>query len=154
MIFTVQRTGAECFTTEQGHPNQVGPSKRPYHTIIPGFVTRIDDSGEEHPAMAFGVMGGFMQPQGHAQVMVRLADYNQNPQAALDAPRWRVDGDTVWVELETPRHIIEGLIARGHTVQVDIMGIGFGRGQIIWRQPAGTYVAGSEPRCDGCVVGW
>jgi gamma-glutamyltranspeptidase/glutathione hydrolase len=140
---------AHGFTLDQAHPNVLEPGKRPFHTIIPAFLTR---NGE--PIGPFGVMGGPMQPQGHTQVMVNSLAYGMSPQAALDAPRWRVDGDTVWVELETPRHVIEGLIARGHIVQVDIMGMGFGRGQIIWRQPAGTYVAGSETRCDGCAVGW
>jgi gamma-glutamyltranspeptidase/glutathione hydrolase len=70
-----------CFTTEAGHPNRIAPGKRPYHTIIPGFVTRADERGEQQPMMAFGVMGGFMQPQGHAQVIIRMADYMQNPQA-------------------------------------------------------------------------
>jgi gamma-glutamyltranspeptidase/glutathione hydrolase len=99
-------------------------------------------------------MGGHMQPQGHIQVAINTIDYGLNPQAALDAPRWRVEGNTVLVELETPRPVIEGLIARGHTVHVEPATAGFGNGQVIWRLPSGAYAAGSEPRCDGRAVGW
>ena len=74
------------FVLDPGHPNCVGPRKRPYHTIIPGFLT----AGGQ-PLMSFGVMGGHHQPQGHLQVVVRTVDYGQNPQAVLDAPRWHVD---------------------------------------------------------------
>jgi len=81
-------------------------------------------------------------------------DYGMNPQGALDAPRWRVDGNVVSVELHTPRHIIEGLVARGHTVRVEPESGGFGRGQAIWRLASGAYVAGTEARCDGSAVGW
>jgi gamma-glutamyltranspeptidase/glutathione hydrolase len=95
-----------------------------------------------------------MQPQGHIQVAINTIDYGLNPQAALDAPRWRVEGNNVLVELETPRQVIEGLAARGHFVRVDAEPAGFGRGQVIWRLPTGAYAAGTEPRCDGCAVGW
>src|SRR4029079_7404408 len=78
------------FTVEPNHPNQVGPRKRPFHTIIPAFVTR-----DGKPLMSFGVMGGPMQAQGHVQMMTRIFDHSQNPQAASDAPRWRVDGGRV-----------------------------------------------------------
>ncbi|MEM8532825.1 MAG: gamma-glutamyltransferase family protein, partial [Chloroflexota bacterium] len=137
------------FTLEAGHPNQLAPRKRPYHTIIPAFMTR---NGQ--PVGPFGVMGGEMQPQGHTQVAINTLDYGMHPQAALDAPRWRVAGETVFVELDTPRHVIEGLAERGHTVQVEAVPSGFGRGQVIWQLPSGAYVAGSETRCDGCAVGW
>ncbi len=137
------------FTLEAGHPNVLAPGKRPYHTIIPAFMTR-----DGAPVGPFGVMGGHMQPQGHTQVAVNTLDYDMHPQAALDAPRWRVEGDLVLLELETPRHVIEGLLARGHRVRIDAEHGGFGRGQIIWRLPTGAYVAGSESRCDGAVVGW
>lgn len=138
------------FVVTPGHPNMLEPGKRPFHTIIPGFL--LKDGQAVGP---FGVMGGHMQPQGHAQVIVNSLDYGMNPQAALDAPRWRweVDG-TLRVELETPRHVVEGLEARGHAVQVEAEPGGFGRGQIIWRLPSGTYAAGTESRCDGCAVGW
>ena len=144
----LQNRGAG-FTLEAGHPNHLAPGKRPFHTIIPAFLTR---GGE--PIGPFGVMGGEMQPQGHTQVMINSIDYGLNPQAALDAPRWRVDGATVSLELETPRHIVEGLIAHGHPVQVQPESGQFGRGQAIWRLPTGALVAGSESRCDGCAAGF
>jgi gamma-glutamyltranspeptidase / glutathione hydrolase len=137
------------FSLELGHPNVLEPGKRAFHTIIPGFLTR-----DGQPIGPFGVMGGDMQPQGHAQVIVNTLDYGMNPQAALDAPRWRVDGDQVLLEPETPRQLIEGLAARGHPVQVVGEMGGFGRGQAIWRLPSGAYAAGSEPRCDGYAVGF
>lgn len=137
------------FSLEQGHPNYLEGGKRPFHTIIPGFLTR-----DGAPVGPFGVMGGEMQPQGHTQVVVNTADYGMNPQAALDAPRWRLDGDVVSVELHTPRHVIEGLAARGHPVRVEPASGFFGRGQAIWRLASGAYAAGSEARCDGSAVGW
>jgi gamma-glutamyltranspeptidase/glutathione hydrolase len=137
------------FSLEPGHPNVLEPGKRPYHTIIPSFLTR-----DGHPIGPFGVMGGEMQPQGHTQVAVNTLDYGMHPQAALDAPRWRVEGSVVWLELETPRHIIEGLAARGHNVRVVAEAGGFGRGQAIWRLDSGAYIAGTEGRCDGRAVGW
>ena len=137
------------FSLEDGHPNRLEGGKRPFHTIIPGFLTRGGAA-----LGPFGVMGGEMQPQGHTQVVVNTTDYGMNPQAALDAPRWRVDGDRVSVELHTPRHVIEGLAARGHMVRVEPDGGFFGRGQAIWRLASGAYVAGTEVRCDGSVVGW
>ncbi|MBX0327672.1 gamma-glutamyltransferase family protein [Oscillochloris sp. ZM17-4] len=138
------------FVTTPGHPNCVAPGRRPFHTIIPGFLTR---GGQ--PVGPFGVMGGHMQPQGHAQVVVNSLDYGMHPQAALDAPRWRWEkDDTLRLELETPRHIVEGLAARGHQVIVEAAPGDFGRGQIIWRQDDGSYVAGTDMRCDGVAVGW
>jgi gamma-glutamyltranspeptidase/glutathione hydrolase len=137
------------FTLEPGHPNRLEPGKRPYHTIIPAFLTR-----GRQPVGPFGVMGGHMQPQGHIQVAINTIDYGMNPQAALDAPRWRVEGDIVLVELETPRQVIEGLAGRGHAVRVEAGPGGFGNGQVIWRLPSGAYAAGSETRCDGCAAGW
>jgi len=137
------------FSLDEAHPNVLAPGKRPYHTIIPGFLTR--DGAAVGP---FGVMGGEMQPQGHTQVVINTVDYGLHPQAALDAPRWRVDEGIVQVELETPRHVIEGLAARGHQVQVVADHGLFGRGQAIWRMPSGAFVAGSETRCDGGAVGW
>jgi gamma-glutamyltranspeptidase/glutathione hydrolase len=137
------------FVLDPQHPNRLEPGKRPFHTIIPAFLTRNGTA-----IGPFGVMGGEMQPQGHTQVIVNTLDYGLNPQAALDAPRWRVDDATVSVEHETPRHVVEGLIARGHTVDVVADQGLFGRGQAIWRLPSGAYVAGSETRCDGCAVGY
>ena len=138
------------FVTTPGHPNQLAPGKRPFHTIIPGFL--LKDGQAVGP---FGVMGGHMQPQGHAQVVVNSLTYGMHPQAALDAPRWRWDRDgSVHLEHETARHVVEGLAARGHRTVVDTERGDFGRGQIIWRLDSGDYVAGTESRCDGCAVGW
>ena len=106
---SLQNRGAD-FVADQGHPNQVGPNKRPYHTIIPGFVTK-----DGAPVMSFGVMGGPMQPQGHVQVMVRIADYGQNPQAACDGPRFRwVHGLQVSCENGFPATTLDELRRRGH----------------------------------------
>ncbi|HEX5691893.1 MAG TPA: gamma-glutamyltransferase family protein, partial [Roseiflexaceae bacterium] len=137
------------FSLEDGHPNMLAPGKRPFHTIIPAFLMR-----DGKPVGPFGVMGGSMQPQGHTQVVVNTIDYGMNPQTALDAPRWRVEGQNVFVELETPRPVIDGLIARGHPVQVVSDISGFGRGQAIWRLDTGAYLAGGETRSDGGAVGW
>jgi gamma-glutamyltranspeptidase/glutathione hydrolase len=144
----LQNRGAG-FSLQAEHPNALEPNKRPYHTIIPGFLLR--DGKAVGP---FGVMGGHMQPQGHTQVMVNTLDYGLNPQAALDAPRWRLDGEVLVLEQHTSRAVIDGLIARGHTVKIDADNTGFGRGQAIWRLESGAYIAGSESRCDGCSVGY
>ena len=142
------------FSLQEGHPNQVAPGKRPYHTIIPGFVTR--DGNAVGP---FGVMGGAMQPQGHLQMIVNQVDYGLNPQASLDAPRWRwLAGNSVALERDVRPEIIRGLVSRGHDVVIEqngpVVNTGFGRGQIIRRLDNGTYVAGSEPRADGSAVGY
>ena len=100
------------FSLEPGHPNLIAPGKRPFHTIIPGFLTR---DGE--PVGPFGVMGADMQPQGHVQMMVNQLDYGMNPQTSLDAPRWRWRGGReVLIEPSAGREIIAGLEARGHNV--------------------------------------
>jgi gamma-glutamyltranspeptidase/glutathione hydrolase len=138
------------FTLDHEHPNALAPGKRPFHTIIPGFL-----SHKGQPIGPFGVMGGHMQPQGHMQVIINAIDYGMHPQAMLDAPRWRVEDDrSVRLELETPRHIIDGLVARGHNVVVEAEVGSFGRGQAIWRLPSGVFVAGTEHRCDGAAVGF
>jgi len=144
-----------CFTLEEGHPNQVGPAKRPYHTIIPAFVTRTGDDGAEVPVMAYGVMGGFMQPQGHAQVLMRIADHAQNPQAALDAPRWQVhEGLKVTIEPGFPDATYQALRDMGHDLSVARRRYAsFGRGQAIYKVDGG-YIAGSDLRCDGQAVGF
>ena len=134
------------FTLEEGHPNRVGPRKRPYHTIIPAFVTK---AGE--PVMSFGVIGGLMQPQGHVQMMVRIADYAQNPQAAADAPRWQVtDGLNVTLEPGVTDEVAAELSRRGHRIS---RGPNGGGAQLIWKLEDG-YVAASEPRTDGQAVGF
>jgi gamma-glutamyltranspeptidase/glutathione hydrolase len=138
------------FSLQSDHPNLVAPGKRPFHTIIPAFMTR-----EGRAIGPFGVMGGHMQPQGHLQVVVNQVDYGMNPQASLDAPRWRWLRETgVALEVAVPPHVMLGLSSRGHAVAVEHAAGGFGKGQIIWRLPSGAYVAGSEPRADGCAVGY
>ena len=146
------------FSLDSNHPNAAAPGKRPYHTIIPGFVTRTDERGVERPVMAFGVMGGFMQPQGHVQVLVRIADHNQNPQAALDAPRFRVDrGLKVAIEPGFAADVYETLTGMGHDVtKADDRTVSFGRGQIAWRLggDANGYLAASDARSEGQAVGF
>ena len=138
------------FTTEAGHANQVAPGKRPSHTIIPAFAMNADGT----PQMAFGVMGGPMQSQGHTQMAVRVLRYGQNPQAAADAPRWRVTGgNQVAVELGFDPQVIAALRAMGHDVTVE-EGNGvfaFGGAQLILRE-GDHYIAGSDPRKDGQAV--
>ncbi len=135
------------FTLEAGHPNQWAPAKRSFHTIIPGFLTQ-----DGQPLGPFGVMGGPMQPQGHLQVVVNLADYGMNPQSALDAPRWQfISGNRVLLEQSVPRHVALALAERGHDVQVSAEGEQFGKGQIILRRE-GVLVAASEPRADGLAL--
>jgi gamma-glutamyltranspeptidase/glutathione hydrolase len=140
---SLQNRGSQ-FACEEGHPNCVAPNKRPYHTIIPGFVTK---GGA--PVMSFGVMGGMMQPQGHVQVMVRIADHGQNPQAACDGPRFRwVQGTQVTCERGFPPSTLEELRHRGHElITVDDYNE-FGSCQAIWRLDGG-YLAVSDPRRDG-----
>jgi gamma-glutamyltranspeptidase/glutathione hydrolase len=135
------------FTLEAGHPNQVAPAKRSFHTIIPGFLTQ-----GSQPLGPFGVMGGPMQPQGHLQVVINMADYGMNPQAALDAPRWKfIAHKRVLLEQTVPRHIALALAQRGHDIHVSAEGSQFGKGQIILRDQ-GVLVAASEPRADGLAL--
>ena len=138
------------FSLEPGHANRVAPGKRPFQTIIPGFVTR-----DGRPVMTLGVMGGNMQPQGHTQVMVRLADHGQNVQAALDGPRFRfVQGLEINIEPEFPKATIEELARRGHQItQLPEGYTDFGCGQLIWRLQDG-YAAASDARRDSLAVGF
>lgn len=143
------------FVLDDGHPNQVGPRKRPAHTIIPGFATRADGS----PLMAFGVMGGPMQAQGHLQMVLRVLRDGQHPQAAADAPRWRVvGGRRVAVEPSMPAATVSALRALGHDIVVeDGDGVfAFGGAQMIVcsDHADGGYVAGSDPRKDGAAVAY
>ncbi|MFN4098473.1 MAG: gamma-glutamyltransferase family protein [Pararhodobacter sp.] len=146
----LQNRGAG-FTLEKGHPNEVGGSKRPFHTIIPGFVMR-----DGKPDMAFGLMGGPMQAQGHVQMVVRTALYGQNPQAASDAPRWRyISGRKLAVEWEMPAATVDALASMGHEIMREAPdnAFGFGGAQMIQRID-GAYVAGSDHRKDGQAVGY
>jgi gamma-glutamyltranspeptidase / glutathione hydrolase len=138
------------FVLKPGHPNCVGPGKRPYQTIIPGFVTQ-----DRKPVMSFGVMGGTMQPQGHAQVMVRIADYGQSPQAACDGPRFRVvQGVEISVEEGGfPPATLEELQRRGHRIVTIDDYNQFGSAQLIWKLDGG-YFSASDPRRDGQAVGF
>jgi len=146
---------AAGFSLDPAHPNVVAPGKRPFHTIIPGFLTR---GGE--PVGPFGVMGGHMQPQGHLQLVSSTLDAGLDPQAALDRPRWYWHaGRSVLVEPGLPaeypdQDVLAELRSRGHEIAVEAEASGFGYGQAIWRLPEGGYVAGSEPRADGCAVGY
>jgi gamma-glutamyltranspeptidase/glutathione hydrolase len=134
--------------------NLVAPGKRPFHTIIPAFLSK-----DGQPVMSYGVMGANMQPQGHMQTLVRMLDYGQNPQAACDAPRWRYNaGMEINVEASLNAETATGLQARGHQVGViNDSYQDFGAGQFIWR--AGDpkvegYVAASDARRDGLVAGF
>jgi len=142
------------FSLEEGVANLVAPGKRPFHTIIPAFVTR-----HGRPLMSFGVMGGHMQPQGHVQTLVRMLDFDQSPQAACDAPRWRFDGGlALGVEPHMDAATVAGLRARGHAIG-DLADSyqDFGAGQFIWSlgEPSTDgYVAATDPRRDGAAVGF
>ena len=138
------------FTLKAGHPNQVAPGTRPFHTIIPGFLMRAGA-----PLMSFGLMGGSMQAQGHVQITSRIADYGQNPQAASDAPRWRVmdDNHGIAVEWNFSTVAAEGLRARGHNVTVaPRFNTEFGSAQLAMKTQHG-YIAASDHRKDGYPVG-
>jgi gamma-glutamyltranspeptidase/glutathione hydrolase len=137
------------FTLEPDHDNRLAPGKKPFHTIIPGFLTR---NGEA--LGPFGVMGGFMQPQGHMQVVMNMLDFKLNPQAALDAPRWRwTGGRTIGIEPGYPTHLVRAMAARGHDMDLAFDSTGFGRGQIIIRDPAtGVLCGGTEPRADSAIA--
>jgi len=144
----LQNRGAG-FVVDPAHPNCVAPSKRPYHTIIPGFV--IEDG---KPRMSFGVMGGHMQHQGHVQMVHRVFDHRQNPQAASDAPRWHVYPDfSVGLEQGVAQAVAEALAARGHTVRYEPHESVFGGAQLVYRLDAG-YCAASDHRKEGQAVGF
>jgi gamma-glutamyltranspeptidase/glutathione hydrolase len=160
--FAMQNRGS-LFSLDPDHPNCLEPGKRPFHTIIPAFVTH-----DGAPAFSFGVMGGDMQPQGHVQILVNLLDFGLDVQAAGDAPRFRHDGSstptgdrmndggTVHLETGFPSEAVEGLRARGHRVEVCAAdGDGFGGYQGIWIDAeAGELRGGTESRKDGCALGY
>jgi len=147
---SLQNRGAD-FSLDERHPNFVKPGKRTYHTIIPGFLTKDGEA-----VGPFGVMGGYMQPQGHMKVIMNTVDYRLNPQAALDVPRWQwVGGKKVQVEPEFPGELIEALRQKGHDIEVMPDGGAFGRGQIIWRDlQTGVLAGGTESRTDGMIAAW
>ncbi len=152
--FTLQNRGHN-FSLEPGHPNELAPSKRPYHTIIPAMITRVYDGTLFGP---MGVMGGFMQPQGHLQVFLALAQ-GLDPQSALELPRFCISdgtaGGEVALEDGIPAETIADLTRRGHPVR-EVTGWEralFGRGQVIVRDPeTGVLTGGSDPRADGCAM--
>lgn len=157
--FTLQNRGAN-FSLQEGHPNVFAPRKRPYHTIIPAMITNPDD-GSLHSV--YGVMGGFMQPQGHVQVLLNMLAFKYNPQAALDAPRFCIGAgmpdagnvfDTVYLEEGISEEVAQELREMGHSVEI-VRGFQrglFGRGQVIrchMEDGRHVYSAGSDPRGDG-----
>jgi gamma-glutamyltranspeptidase/glutathione hydrolase len=152
--FTLHNRGHN-FRLDPGHPNALEPGKRPYHTIIPAMVTREDDS----LYASYGVMGGFMQPQGHVQVLSALVDHGLDPQSALDLPRFCIDveesGGRVALEEGIPANVMKELQAMGHPVY-PVSGFSrsiFGRGQVILRDgETGILCGGSDPRADGCAM--
>ncbi len=158
--FGLQNRGAQ-FSLDPKHPNALAPGKRPFHTIIPAFLTRPDGA-----RMAFGLMGGDMQPQGHAQVVVNLVDFGMNLQEAGDAIRWhhtgssdpdgRVmkDGGVLHIEDGLPAAVLEELKRRGHRIEPEPVGA-YGGYQAIWRDPVtGSYAGATEKRKDGCAAGY
>jgi gamma-glutamyltranspeptidase/glutathione hydrolase len=159
--FALQNRGS-LFHLDPDHPNCLEPGKRPFHTIIPAFVTR-----NGHPVFSFGVMGGDMQPQGHVQILINRLDFGMDVQAAGDALRWRHvgsstptgkkmrDGGVVLLESGFPQSTFDGLRAVGHRVEVRPYGSGFGGYQGIRIDPeTGMLHGGSEPRKDGCAIGY
>jgi gamma-glutamyltranspeptidase / glutathione hydrolase len=150
---SLQNRGAG-FSMNPASPNVVAGRKRPFHTIIPGFLSQ-----GAKPVMSFGVMGGDMQPQGHLQTLVRMLDYDQQPQAACCAPRWKVNRDfTLDVESTMDASLVGGLTALGHRLKsIDDPYMDFGSGQFIWRLSENLedgYVAASDSRRDGQAVGF
>jgi gamma-glutamyltranspeptidase/glutathione hydrolase len=157
--FILQDRG-ELFTLEEGHNNVYEPGKRPFHTIIPAFITK-----DGKPWMSFGVMGGSMQPQGHAQIVVNMIDFGMNLQEAGDAPRIRhdgssqptgekmTDGGVVNLESGIPYEAIRELVRRGHTVDYSLGGYG-GYQAILWDEEKGVYFGASESRKDGQAAGY
>ena len=149
---SLQNRGAG-FSLDPENQNVVAPGKRPFQTIIPGFLMGPDGA----PLMSFGVMGGPMQAQGHVQMMLRTQLWGQDPQMAVDAPRWRVtEGLGVACETSVAPEILRTLTAMGHQLNLEPpdAAFGFGGAQLIRRLPGGGYVAGSDPRKDGCAVGF
>ncbi|MFC4321381.1 gamma-glutamyltransferase family protein [Litchfieldia salsa] len=137
------------FSLDPHHDNYLQGGKRTYHTIIPGFLTK-----DNEPVGPFGVMGEFMQPQGHVQVIMNTIDFHLNPQAALDAPRWQwTGGKRILVEPTFPNHIAQELARKGHEIEVAVDSSTFGRGQIIWRDnQTGVLKGGTESRTDGAIA--
>ena len=144
---SLQNRGAD-FSLDPGHANYLRPGKRTYHTIIPGFLMK-----DGLPVGPFGVMGGYMQPQGHVQVVVNYVDFHLDPQQALDAPRWQWMRDgRVTVETRFDPELARSLQRRGHAVSYELETASFGRGQMIVRLPNGVLVGGTESRTDSNIA--
>lgn len=144
---TLQNRGAD-FSLDPHHYNYLMPNKKTYHTIIPGFLTQNGKA-----IGPFGVMGGYMQPQGHVQVIMNMIDFHMNPQMALDAPRWQWIKDKLFrVEPSFDKAIIQQLIAKGHEIEIANDSVSFGRGQIIVRLDNGVLVGGCESRTDSNIA--
>ena len=138
------------FSLDPGAPNALAPGKKCYHTIIPGFLTK-----DNKPLGPFGVMGGYMQPQGHVQVVTNMVDFGLNPQQALDAPRWQwTKGKEILVESRFSAEISRALERRGHEIRVSLETPSFGRGQIILRRENGVLVGATESRTDSNIACW
>ena len=142
------------FSLDKNHVNVVKPFKKPYHTIIPGFICKSNES-----VGAFGVMGAFMQPQGHLQVITNLIDFNLNPQESLDAPRWQWIGENlIEVEEDMPLDIVKGLMEKGHKIKIVKDFTSMGKGQIILKkklnEKESVYISATEKRCDGHIAVW
>lgn len=137
------------FSLNPGDANCLMPGKRSYHTIIPGFILHGDGS----PLGPFGVMGAYMQPQGHVQVAMNYIDFHLDPQQALDAPRWQwMRDNSVTVESRFDANLAGQLQRLGHDVRLELYTPSFGRGQMIVRLPNGTYVGGTESRTDSNIA--
>ncbi|MEH6939698.1 gamma-glutamyltransferase [Bacillus sp. JJ664] len=139
------------FSLNELDANALQGGKKTYHTIIPGFLTKNNKA-----IGPFGVMGGYMQPQGHVQVIMNSIDFHLNPQEALDAPRWQwIEGKQIEVEPNFPNEIVKQLIEKGHDIKIAKDTGGFGRGQIIWRNnETGVLMGGTESRTDGSIASW
>lgn len=139
------------FSMDENHVNVLAGGKKTYHTIIPGFVTKNNEA-----VGPFGVMGGFMQPQGHMQMIMNTIDFGLHPQAALDAPRWQwMKEKRIEVENRFSYTIAQELRQKGHDIQIQLEPNSFGRGQIIWRDPeTGVLAGGTESRADGHIAVW
>ena len=145
----LQNRGAN-FSLDKESANCYAPLKKSYHTIIPGFLTKNNEA-----VGPFGVMGAFVQPQGHVQMVVNMIDFHLNPQAALDAPRWQwLKGKEIEVESMFPEYIAEALVRKGHDIKRCVGNTHMGRGQIIIKTKDGVFAGGTEPRTDGAVAVW
>ena len=161
--FALQNRGVG-FSYEEGRANSVGPGRLPFHTIIPGFVTRTTLDGQQEPWLSYGIVGGPQQPQAHVQVLLNILLFDMDVQQALDAPRFRHwGGNSVSFEAAIPQSVVDELGSMGHKPQNPLMataqtimlgsntGLVFGGGQAIMRNPRG-YVAGSDSRRDGLAA--